>query len=263
MKIGRRSGPTGQPRASQRLPSRPHGRGRSWRPLGTSVVIILLLTAPLAGLYTLMTSPYFEIRQLNVSGTATIAPSDLLDVATLRGQNLFRLDTAALAAEIERHPRVGRASVRRRPPDTLVVDIREREPWAAWHSGPTTYLVDRDGYILGEGSPTPEMLTVVQPSPPYPQPGQRVDPQTLRLAVDLAQRVPAAIGEEVRLFEYAPGAGLAITTKKGHRARVGDGSDLDYKLAVWSAVLKDGPRQNVPVGHVDLRFPTRPFARWQ
>ncbi len=71
------------------------------------------------------------------------------------------------------------------------------------------------------------------------------------------------MGEEVRLFEYAPGAGLAVTTKKGHRARVGDGADLDYKLAVWSAVLKDGPRQGVPTGHVDLRFPPRPFARWQ
>ncbi|MBI2911025.1 MAG: FtsQ-type POTRA domain-containing protein [Chloroflexi bacterium] len=263
MRIGRRPGPSGQPTVSTRAPGRPRRRGRAWRPLGAILAIALLLAAPLAGLYTLMTSPYFEIRQLSLSGAATIAPSDLLDVATLRGQNLFRLDTAGLAAEIERHPRVGHASVRRRPPDTLVVDIREREPWAAWHSGPTTYLVDRDGYILGEGSPSGEMLTVVQPAPPYPQPGERVDPQTLRLAVDLAQRVPAAIGEEVRLFEYAPGAGLAVTTNKGHRARVGDGSDLDYKLAVWSAVLKDGPRQNVPVGHVDLRFPTRPFARWQ
>ncbi len=263
MKIVKPPGSSGHRRASQSAARRPHTRGLSWRRLGATLAVALLLAAPLAGLYALMTSPHFEIRQLNVSGTTTIPPSDLVDVATLRGQNLFLLDTAALAAEIERHPRVGHVSVRRRPPETLVVEIREREPWAAWRSGPATYLVDRDGYVLGEGAPTAEMLTVVQPSPPFPQPGERVDPHTLRLAVDLAQRVPAAIGEEVRLFEYSPGAGLAVTTKKGHRARVGDSSDLDYKLAVWNAVLKDGPRQSVPIGHVDLRFPTRPFARWQ
>lgn len=263
MKIGKRTRPSGQPRTSQRAHGHSAARGPSLRLLGPTVAIVFLLGALLAGLYTLMTSPYFEVRQLSVSGTATVEPGDLVDVAPLRGQNLFRLDTTALTAEIERHPRVARVSVRRRPPDTVVVEVREREPWAAWRSGPATFLVDREGYVLGQGSPATEMLTVVQPSPPYPQPGERVDPQTLRLAADLALRLPAAIGEEVRLFEYAPGAGLAVTTKQGHRARVGDGADLDYKLAVWSAVLKDGPRQGVPTGHVDLRFPTRPFARWQ
>ncbi len=99
----------------------------------------------------LATSPVFGLDTLKIEGTALT--TDAAVTSTLRvadGTNLVTLDTAKLAAALERLPTIASASVEAGLPGTLVVRVTERRPILAWAVGQRRFLVDVDGQVIAE-----------------------------------------------------------------------------------------------------------------
>ena len=92
----------------------------------------------------------FRIETLQVSGNRTLTSADVLATAGLRaGESLVGLDLTAARARLVAHPRVRVASVRRRLPGTIVVEISEREPCVIVRAD-RDYLVDAEGVVVAE-----------------------------------------------------------------------------------------------------------------
>lgn len=145
----------------RRLPSRDEivrvaGACRGWLREGMPAVIATLglaglITGACVGRHFATTSPRFDVRALEIHGNATVPAARLhaligLDPATLAarpGPNIFRIDLGRMAEALESEPRVARAVLRRRLPDTLVIEIEENRPAA---------LVEMDGMYLAEES---------------------------------------------------------------------------------------------------------------
>jgi len=95
----------------------------------------------------------FSIENLQVSGNRVLANADVFATAGLRaGESLIGLDLAAARARLVAHPRVREASVRRRLPGTIVVEIAERVPCVVVRAD-RDYLVDADGVVVAEATP--------------------------------------------------------------------------------------------------------------
>src|SRR3990172_3214209 len=78
------------------------------------------------------------------------------------------------------------------------------------------------------------------------------------LAAALLTFVPKQLSLGVSRFEYTPEHGLSLTTNANYRVVMGDGQNVDYKMAVWKAVEEDIGR-GAMAGHVlDLRFRDHP-----
>lgn len=87
-----------------------------------------------------------RVEEVTVEGRNRTAPQDILSaLGVARGQFIFDLDIEAARTEIERLEWVERAVVSRRLPDTIHVQIEEREPFAVWQRGGRLSLVDRRG----------------------------------------------------------------------------------------------------------------------
>jgi cell division septal protein FtsQ len=94
----------------------------------------------------------FRIETMQVSGNATLTNADVFATAGLRaGESLVGLDLAAARARLVAHPRVREASVRRRLPGTIVVEIAERVPCVIVRAD-RDYLVDADGVVVAEAA---------------------------------------------------------------------------------------------------------------
>ncbi len=92
----------------------------------------------------------FRIETVQVNGNRVLTSADVLATAGLRtGESLVGLDLAAARARLVAHPRVREASLRRRLPGTIVVEIVEREPWAIVRAD-RDYLADAEGAIISE-----------------------------------------------------------------------------------------------------------------
>ncbi|MBK9034735.1 MAG: FtsQ-type POTRA domain-containing protein [Myxococcales bacterium] len=181
--------------------------GRALRRVAPAVAALALIggvaEAGRYGYRWLTTSPRFAVAAVEVNGEATLTE----DAVRARlpfgvGDNIFRVDTGDAEAALAAEPWIARATVRRRLPRTIVIDVVERRP-AAVVAADGLYLADADG-----------------------QPFKRAD-----LRAGEARDLPVISGIPRELFAAAPGQaaarvrdGLAVLTawSEADRPRAGE-----------------------------------------
>lgn len=94
------------------------------------VLLVVMGSAPFWGPLALREMSFFRVRRVEIIGARYLAPSDI--IARLNVDTLASVwePTHPLAARVEQYPGVAHASVRRKLPGTLVVEIVERVPVA-------------------------------------------------------------------------------------------------------------------------------------
>jgi cell division protein FtsQ len=113
-----------------------------------------------AGYRAAASAAFFQVRAVDVSGTARASADDIKTVVR-RGAlqtGVWRADLAALSRELEELPWVRRATVSRVLPDALRVRVIERVPRAVVRTGAGKLMwVDEDAVMLDAMSPTDQM----------------------------------------------------------------------------------------------------------
>jgi len=92
----------------------------------------------------------FKIAQLSVAGRRQLSGQDILAVAgvTQRTSLLF-LDVDAVRSRLEESPWIAEASVRKLYPGRLLIEIKERVPFALWQQDGKVSIIAADGTVLG------------------------------------------------------------------------------------------------------------------
>lgn len=128
-------------------------KGATWVGLHLAVIGVVALAA-WGGHHYLTHSRRFAVRRVLVSG-ASAAPAAQLKQVTDRafGRNLFAADLQGLQAKLEARPWVRTATVKRRIPDALLIQIEERVPEVLVRIGSSIYLADGEGVLLDRFGP--------------------------------------------------------------------------------------------------------------
>ena len=189
----RRAG--GHPRRSSRVRRASAGLSR----VRAGAALGMLLAA--GGIYGVAASPAFGLGPVTVRG---VQLTDVAEVTArlglVPGTNLFALSTEPLAARLRELPTVAAADVTIRLPDTLDVDVHEREPILVWGVGERRFLVDRDGVLFAElGADSQEAATLpamtdARAASAALGVGGRLDPLDLDAATRLGSVKPADVG---------------------------------------------------------------------
>jgi cell division protein FtsQ len=99
----------------------------------------------------LVEGPYFEVREILVEGQVRAEEEAVIGCANVKpGENLLLLDKDEVRRAVEAHPWVRVARVVKRLPNTLQIEVEEREPAALVnnaHDG-VLYGLDNEGYVL-------------------------------------------------------------------------------------------------------------------
>jgi len=248
--------------------------------LGIALWCVLLAAAGAAGWYGWQRSgpevlawadQFFEIRVVEITRTDRISREEVLALLDLEpGRGLLLVDVVRLQQALETHPWIRRAVVRRVFPDTLVVDLDEREPVAVLKTGTggREFLLDREGKLISEGVPVADeglpVLTGVDYSEAILGTSEAV--ARIRSGIALAGLLDrsGAGRTEVDLRK----AGDMVAYSSGLRLRFGEG-DLgdkvdryrqvsDRVIDRWVARAKAAPASQV---EVDLRFQDKVIVR--
>lgn len=106
----------------------------------------VMVGAPVALALWLLTSPRFELTQVLVeTGHRVPAPWANTALLPLLGSNLLLLSLDDANGRLEGHPWLDEARLRKQLPDTLVVEIEEREPVAVAWTAQGPFFVDQEG----------------------------------------------------------------------------------------------------------------------
>ncbi|MFS8664757.1 MAG: FtsQ-type POTRA domain-containing protein [Limnochordales bacterium] len=208
----------------------------------------LLALLAVIGLYAFFQSPFFAITEVRVVGAARLAPETLIERAQVRlGDNVLHVDLQAVASRLASHPRIQHAAVVRQLPGVLEITVTEYEPVALVldDDGPVGLAADgtRVPLVVDEGDGLPALLDV--------------PPELVPVALEAAALVPAPLRSGVAAVGFAPATGLWLATRSGTQILLGDGQDLERKLAIALELLADDYTL------IDVRFPRRPVVRSQ
>jgi cell division septal protein FtsQ len=247
-------------------PKRRPVRSRRARWLRRLFLIVPPLVAVSIGLYALCTVPYFQIQHITVEGTRNGQVLAAIQQLHLTGDSIFLADTSADAARIRTLPPIAAASVSRQFPDTLVVQVVERQPVLIWQVANTLFSVDSGGAIIAQvqqagGLPViRDEHRLDQQSKPF-APGGKIDPRIIQMARQLLERIPTASGITSFTLHNTLAYGIVLDSAEGWQARFGDPENLDTKIKEFAAILQFVRQQGQQLALIDLRFGYYPYYR--
>jgi len=196
------------------------------------------------------------VREIVIEGRS-LTPEGMLRAAlgVSRGDKLLGFSLEAARSRIERLTWVQHATVERRLPGTIVVQITERRPYAVWQTGGRFVLIDRAGQIVADQDPVKDAaafavlpLVVGPGAPEY----AAVLLDELASRPELRARVVAAIRVGERRWNLRLSNGADVLLPEGAEAPA---MTRLMELHTTQALL-DRPLQSL-----DLRLPDRLVVR--
>lgn len=186
------------------------------------------------------------------------------------GQNLWTVNVRALAQALhEQQPALKRVRVIRVLPNTVQVDITERTPVAQLRVGRATstgewHMVDGEGYVFAQSSPTLQERLVVFEGVESPRegrtslkPGAMNTHPRLLTALRVAERLRGAsalIGHRLSAIDVGDPNQLTFLIDEDVEIRCGGEDELEPQLERLRSALRLVSRQQVGVRYIDVRF---------
>jgi cell division protein FtsQ len=219
---------------------------------------LLLVFASLGSLWYIATAPRFTVQDIRVDGAQALNEHAVANMAAARGQSIWLIDTHQISERLKANAYIERADVVAILPDQIAITVEERRPELRWRSGGALYLLDADGRVLSADASAPLTGTLVIDDRTNRQlePNDMVDPVALKLGRALALRLPAEVALRPSSIGWDGDNGMVVTTPDRRTIIFGRSEDLDNKLTILGALLKDG----TPFTLLDLR-PNTPYYR--
>jgi cell division septal protein FtsQ len=233
----------------RRVPFAVRAKGAILISLKAAAVVLVVPLLVLAGIKfynVIITTQYLEVRSIEVAGLRRVPRGTVVALSGVReGENIFSFKYADALDAIESHPWVGSAQLRRIPPHTVRIELKEKEPVALVKSG-DMYVMDHSGTLFAKHSTADSLdLPVVTgslsgvPGSPGSEDllGASVDKSVLELMAVLDGREGFGI-RNVSEINMDPVYGLAIyTLVDGVRLELGHGS-FEGKLRAFERVVR-------------------------
>ena len=96
----------------------------------------------------------FKVAEISVTGRNKTNAAEILKAVSVKiGDPILELDPVATKTELERLPWVETATVLRRLPGKILIEITERSPAAIWQNNKQLFLIDKTGKVLSDTIP--------------------------------------------------------------------------------------------------------------
>ncbi len=196
----------------------------------------LLKVAVLAGVVVLLWQgeAYFRVDAILVEGANELQPEEILQAGGIsEGMSIFLLGETEISNRIKKQlPRAEKVEIRRELPDTVVIEIREREPAGYVMTADGFWLIDKRGVAMaytGEPQENYPLISGIE--------GRKVIPGA---PIDCPARVEAlqnffacwSGNEELQIekLDLQESYNLIAYTADGLEIWFGEGEDIGYKM---------------------------------
>lgn len=115
----------------------------------TKILIFVVFFGIISGLFGLACSPIFSIKNVEISGNNHVSETEIRNLLNIKeGDNLFLTFNFVIRKRLEPNAYIKDVTVRRKLPNTLSVEVKEREIEFVFAKEDTYYYFDKDGKFL-------------------------------------------------------------------------------------------------------------------
>jgi hypothetical protein len=235
---------------------------------GTRLLSALLCAALIFGLYTLFTSPTFEVNGAEISGNQRLGKDEINTALQIIGQPIFKAIPAKIAANIlAEYPDLSSAEVHIVFPNRIIVNVTERAALIAWYQDGTMAWIDAQGMAFPPRGEAGNLISVVANGNP---PTVQLDP-----AQSIGQKPPfldpAMVQAIINLSAYVPGGpamiydttyGLGWQDERGWQVYYGQKTDnVPMKVKVYQAIVDTLANTGILPTLISVEYLNAPFYR--
>jgi hypothetical protein len=246
--------------SSRRKPNR---RRRNWN----RTLQIFAVFLALGDLAALALAPGLHVTKVRVRGTQTLTPQQVFEEAQVPNDtNILWMLRQPLTKRLAEDPVVDHAERTVRPPDTLILTVTERQPYAVLASGGRRWLLDRKGVPYRQLDAPMSGLPVISAAPAALPPvltlGRPLQtlwlPHAYRLLA-LTQGDPQWTGAKIAVDQNL---NLCLNNRGRPQVRLGQADSLPWKMALADAALSAyGGALSARAAYIDVSCPQQPVWR--
>ncbi len=246
--------------SSRRKPNR---RPRNWN----RTLQIFAVFLALGDLAALAFAPGLHVTKVRVLGTQTLTPQQVFEEAQVpNNTNILWMLRQPLTKRLAADPVVDHAERSIRLPNTLILTVTERQPYAVLASGVQRWLLDRKGIPYRQlDAPLPSLPVIIaNPAalPPEVALGKPFRalwlPHAYRLLA-LTQGDPQWAGAKIAVDQNL---NLCLNIKGKPQVRLGQAVSLPWKMALADAALSAyGGALSQRAAYIDVSCPQQPVWR--
>ena len=222
-------------------------RWLTWKPV---VAVVLLLALVAGALWLVYYSSWLSVRGVDVEGVQQLRAGQVRTAAAVpEGEALARVDLDRIRARVEALAAVRSADVSRQWPDTVRIDVQEREAVAVVDIAGALKGMDADGVVFKDYASAP-------PGLPRVQTGAGTDSDALREAARVITALPQDLAAKVDHVEVQTVDEIRLALRDGRTVEWGSSADSALKARVLTDLLVARKAQ-----HYDVSVPGQPTTR--
>ncbi|MGV8145119.1 MAG: cell division protein FtsQ/DivIB [Alkaliphilus sp.] len=113
----------------------------------TAFLFIVLLA--MWSYYNIMQSNIFELREVILSGNSTVKETEIIELSGVEvNRNILKYNLTNIENLIKTHPYIKNVEIRRKLPNTIIIDVTERTEYAIILYMGSNIYIDREAKIL-------------------------------------------------------------------------------------------------------------------
>lgn len=255
---GRRAG---QIRAEQRAKRQ---KSQYVRYIGRIAIVVVAVLAVIFGAIFVYRSDLFHVNNVQVNGAEHLTSQEITSIAAVSDDStLLRLDSAGIKARLEDNAWIQDVAIHRVFPDTIVIDITEREPGAvAKINDKSNWVISTDGTWLSAATTddweNAMKIIDVSPSMPAPISGSECADGGITNALNILNAISDDLRSRIVSISAESSIKTSLNLEDGITVAFGDSSDVEMKEAVINSLLSEyGGR----ISYINVRVPSRPTYR--
>ena len=232
------------------------------------VLAALAAMVEMALLAFLWFGPALAVTDVHVTGSRHMSPSQVARAAGLAGDaSIIAVDGTSSQQRLLNQVWIRSATVRPQLPGTVVVEVREWEPVAAYHAGTSTklFFLSSQAVVLGPTSSAAGLVDIQGPAGGDPRVGERaLDPQLLTALVNIQRGFPTLVGQDVAGFVFDSCGNLTLIAKRGWKVYFGrvltpeEFTTLSVKLTALKAIAGTVNYTSADLEYVNVMNPVEP-----
>ena len=227
-----------------------------WQDQGGKALGFILLLVLGWLTYQLFATEGFYVYEATVVGNQVVPAEEIYQNSGLEGMSIFWINPTQVEATIVSLPNIKEARLHCGLPNRVTIEVVERQPQVIWQQGEKRYWVDEEGTVLPARGELTEATVIVNLDERPVQPGDRVDPQVIAGTQKLRSLLP-----ELTTIQYASPTGISFQSEQGWPIYLGQGEDIEQKVAIMKALLQEIAAKGVHPQFIDLRFKGSPYYR--
>lgn len=209
-------------------------------------------------------SNLLAVTSVTVSGVEHLTDQEVTQLAAVPDDStLLRLDAEGICSRLQEHPWVQSASISRKFPHTITINVTERTPAAAVKiNSKSIWVLSTDGAWLSAATKEDwkayRRIVNVDTNMAAPVAGSEVTDEGVLNALAIFDQASERLNEQIKSISAASAVKTLLTLKGGVEVAFGVAEDMELKEAdIWTLLDKHEGK----ISYINVRVPDRPTYR--